>query len=1100
MMPRFNIVKYASLSLAFCVAAFGLTGAVAAETTPPNRYVPIEGGWRLHIDGKDQAKPEPALTELGQVKDNPRVHRRLLFPPADKSLVWSKEQRGKLQRCAFRPLVVAYMAPRFLLDLHSGGGLMGHVYLGIVNEKSGESAWLHDWADVNVAYADGVMEYCVRDPRFPSLVVHVAATPMADAAGVLLKFRVEGDCDGLSLVWSYGGASAFLTNYNMGAAEFTFAPEQCAKDYLQWKDHTFSLRRPFDENDVYKKEVYAAARYLDGWEAEIQGGSTSDRDCGYGLPAAMSASPLEVCSSAQWAGGRVASELKNVVAVQRISLNRTSRDGIIAVGMGFHMRDILRDPGAAWKAAIKRNASIASRVAVETPDSYLNAAVPMMAFATEGTWGDSAILHGAWSWRYAYLGWRGWYGSDCYGWTDRVRRSIESHTTLGLVQGGDDQGALGSLLEYNPGVFYNMNEVFLDQTRHYFEYTNDLELMREIFPILKGIVAWEDRRLQPEAKGLYENALNTWISDSHWYIGGQCTQASAYMLRAYSFLARLAPLIGEDAAPFTAQADRIRTAMQSELWMADKGVFAEYRDTRGERMLHPEPELPTIYHAAEFGAASPEQIARMLQWADRSLRHESTPGGGRLVWSSNWYPNRGRSYTHSTYEMAYAEEFNYALTNFMAGRADDGYAIIRAALSGIFNGPTPGGLACHTYVDGTQRANDEFADAISMWGRCVVEGLFGIAPDRPSGVVNLSPQFPSGWEHASIETPHFSYRWQLDGKTIRIRWKSPVSTRVAVRLPITGDRIVRAVSNGKPIEHSIGRGYLGVNWALIETDPGRRGDVEVEYDGNPPTVIEPLSLPPSASTPPTWTPNALHNDGAITWSALDLSSIFNSNLTEASQKLFDSAIPPAMPASQVGFGYWREHLTQYHGSRNQPVSDAAWRAKVDKDGRAMTTEGIPFISPKEGPNIAMVSRTGGFPESITFPVQAAGKTLYLMVSGVTFPAQSHVPNIRVTLTYADGEEVTRDLVNPTDIGDCWSTWCGRYHDTAANGFENLGGRTGPAGSSEVQDMTQPIALDTEAHLVAFSLRPDVALASVTFKAVANDIAFGVMGATVASDK
>jgi len=51
----------------------------------------------------------------------------------------------------------------------------------------------------------------------------------------------------------------------------------------------------------------------------------------------------------------------------------------------------------------------------------------------------------------------------------------------------------------------------------------------------------------------------------------------------------------------------------------------------------------------------------------------------------------------------------------------------------------------------------------------------------------------------------------------------------------------------------------------------------------------------------------------------------------------------------------------------------------------------------------MVSLAGDFPAQLDFPVKAAGQTLYLMISGMTFPAQSHVVNLRVTLHYADGQ-------------------------------------------------------------------------------------------------
>jgi len=149
-----------------------------------------------------------------------------------------------------------------------------------------------------------------------------------------------------------------------------------------------------------------------------------------------------------------------------------------------------------------------------------------------------------------------------------------------------------------------------------------------------------------------------------------------------------------------------------------------------------------------------------------------------------------------------------------------------------------------------------------------------------------------------------------------------------------------------------------------------------------------------------------------------------------------------------------------------------------------------------GNNIAVVSLMGGFPDRLRFDVNAEGKLLYLMLSGITFPNQSHVVNLRVVLHYADGSQELRNLASPLDIGDCWSNFLGRFHDTAANGFENIGGRTGPAGSKEIDDMTNPIAVDTEAHLLRFELKPGVRLACIECEAIANDTAFGVMGATI----
>jgi hypothetical protein len=415
----------------------------------------------------------------------------------------------------------------------------------------------------------------------------------------------------------------------------------------------------------------------------------------------------------------------------------------------------------------------------------------------------------------------------------------------------------------------------------------------------------------------------------------------------------------------------------------------------------------------------------------------------------------------------------------------------------VYNGPTPGGLACHTYVDGRQRANDEFADAISMWGRAVVEGLFGIVPNRPGGYVTLSPQFPSDWTEASIESPALSYTWRRSGGEVTIEWTSPISTYIRLRLPAPAKDVFDITVNGKRGKRGIEPGYAGVNWLKVWTDAGQSGTIHVTYEPQQ-SELAPPAPKPQVERPvrEQWSPPGAEGRDITRWDLIDLTEIFNARVTEVLPRVTETAVAPELPASQVGFGYWKDHLLQYHGSRNQEISDAAWRAKVDENGIAWTTDGIPFRTSKDGPNIGVVTRAGGFPESLTVPVAAKGRDLYLMLSGMTFPAQSHVVNLRLTLHYADGKSVVRDLVNPFDIGDCWSTWCGRYHDSAVNGFENIGGRTGPAGSIEVEDLTNPIALDTEAHLLRIPLREGVELASLTLEAYANDIIFGIMGVSV----
>jgi hypothetical protein len=254
----------------------------------------------------------------------------------------------------------------------------------------------------------------------------------------------------------------------------------------------------------------------------------------------------------------------------------------------------------------------------------------------------------------------------------------------------------------------------------------------------------------------------------------------------------------------------------------------------------------------------------------------------------------------------------------------------------------------------------------------------------------------------------------------------------------------------------------------------------------------PLRVVDEGVAPLTWSPSETSRD-LQAWTLVDLAPIYNAPFTEVLPQVMATVVAPLLPASQVNFGYRNDHISV---RLQQPPSDAAWRRKVNPDGVAWTADGIPFRSRREGNNIAVVTRAGGFPASLRFPMAAAGRTLYLMLSGITFPTQSHVPNLRVVLGYDDGERQTVDLVNPFGIGDCWGTALGRFHDTPANGFENLGGRFGPAGSCGAGDLNRPVAVDTEAHLVAFALRPGHSLTHVELDAVAEDVVFGVMGASV----
>ena len=290
-----------------------LLGVGAPAATVYDCYVPAKGGWEIHLTGdKSAPRGDPART-IGVVSANagysgdPRLHRRPLYPGCDRAMLYSPGELAKLERVPFRPLVLAYNEPRFLFDFHSAGGLLGHLMLGLLR-ADGTGKWFHQWSEVRVRYVEGRMEYELRDAAFPGARVRLTAIALAESAGVLVELSIDGLQKGTSLVWMYGGASAFFTNWAMNAPEFAFAPPQCAKNGIRWDDGAFTLTRGFDTNDVIMKEVFAVAKRLPHWKGVIQGGCSWRGKAGVGDPGAVLTSPATLVRATTWSYRRRADQ------------------------------------------------------------------------------------------------------------------------------------------------------------------------------------------------------------------------------------------------------------------------------------------------------------------------------------------------------------------------------------------------------------------------------------------------------------------------------------------------------------------------------------------------------------------------------------------------------------------------------------------------------------------------------------------------------------------------------------------------------------------------------------------------------------------------
>jgi hypothetical protein len=102
------------------------------------------------------------------------------------------------------------------------------------------------------------------------------------------------------------------------------------------------------------------------------------------------------------------------------------------------------------------------------------------------------------------------------------------------------------------------------------------------------------------------------------------------------------------------------------------------------------------------------------------------------------------------------ENYHLALAYYQTGLAEDGWKLLMGNYrEGLYNSTVPGAVS-------HKSCGTDFGDANTTFCRLIVEGLFGYVPDRPNGQVVFRPQFPQDWDHASIRTPDFKFKYHRE--------------------------------------------------------------------------------------------------------------------------------------------------------------------------------------------------------------------------------------------------------------------------------------------------------------------------------------------------
>ena len=789
---------------------------------------------------------------------------------------------------------------------------------------------------------------------------------------------------------------------------------------------------------------------------------------------------------------------------------------------------------------------------IDTPDPYFNVLGPVIAHAADGTWDGKTWQHGAIGWRMPLSGWRGAYSGDFLGWHDRARTHFDAYAKSQVdsvppiyqhpTQDPDKNIARAEkkwgTQMYSNGYIcrnperndqmhhYDMNLCYIDELLWHLKWTGDLEYARKMWPTLKAHLEWEKRNFDPNDDGLYDAYCCIWASDALYYNSGAVTHSSAYNYRANKIAAEIAEKIGEDPTPYAKEAEKILNALNSTLWMEDKGVWAEHKDFMGHQRLHDHPALWTVYHAIDSDVADDFMAYSATRYIDNNIPHIPVvaPGleeGYATVTTTDWMP-----YAWSINNVAFAEVMHTALAYWQAGRAEEAAKLLKSSmLDGMFLGNSPGNIGQISHYDAARgECYRDFADPTAMMARAVVQGLFGFAPDALNHTVTIRPGFPSDWDHASIKHQDFSFDFKRDGKKETYKLNVGLdSVRTAeLILPALTDKVKSVKVNGKKYEwkvfdSSIGHPSLAVNIPLDD-----KITVDIEWKGKPyndakiyPTGYERVGFREVKSGDFTWweetesfthaKPEAsmlgldLKINTSDKYETIDLSGLYNANITDIFRNRYESPRSPytTLQIPIQGIGEW------CHPDDTAHIDDSGLRRMVEENGILMTSIGIPFASDKIGKNIIYTSLFDNYPDKVSVPLNGKADAIQLLLAGSTNHMQSYMENGIITVKYTDGSEETMPLIAPYN-------WCPIEQDYYIDGKQfrldtprpyRITFKDGIVSNDleKALDITGVYGrrIDGGAGvMLRIDLDPTKELKELELKTLSNDVVIGLAGATL----
>ena len=706
-------------------------------------------------------------------------------------------------------------------------GMGGNLKFGLV--KSDSSKWLINSEYIKAHYRPGSMIYEIRDAFLGDGTIHLTVMAMSDAEGVILRLVADKTSDNCQLFWAFGGATGkrFSREGDIGAdpeSVFYLKPGYCTDNEFITQGNLFRLYygsgRSQSEDELYENNYQLTGKEKEALRLRNKrklNGMVPVHSSVKICDAHKQDSPLEFLYSDKSESPAIAGILKMNPGDEMyyIIWNPDTRDTLMYT-----------DAQAIFNKAEAVRKKLAGRIRINTPDPYMNTIGGALGIAADAIWEEPSYLHGAVAWRMRLPGWRGAYAADWLGWHGRARMHFDAY--LRSQYTSPDSGPVvpdpktnfarqeekagsaiftSGYISRHPGRIsrphhYDMNLVFFDQLLWHIKWTGDTAYARKIWSALERHLAWEKRCFDGNDDGLYDAYCCIWASDALQYSGGGTTHSSSYNYRANLMAAEIAKLIGENPETFLREAEKIHQAVNSILWIPDKGWYAEYKDLLGLKQVHPSAALWTIYHAIDSDIPDAFQAYQLLKYIDNEIPHipvapdNLSCSNYHVLSTTSWMP-----YTWSINNVSLAENLHSALAFWQGGRKEEAFSLWKSSiLESMYLGSSPGNFQQLSGLDAFRgELYRDFADPIGIVARTLVEGLFGISPDALHDTLTICPGLPDEWHFASLATPDitFDYRRHEATEIYTIKPSFPQKMNMKLKINARGEFVESVLINGK---------------------------------------------------------------------------------------------------------------------------------------------------------------------------------------------------------------------------------------------------------------------------------------------------------------